>query len=73
MVEDIDDHYLFEYYYNGKTVLDRAKYLIDEVTDVKNLEIIIRPIGALLLDHQMPRKTGTEVVTELRDYIHMVN
>ena len=51
MVDDIDNHNLFEYYYNGQSVLDRAKFLIDEATDDKISEIIIRPIGAILLDH----------------------
>lgn len=56
-----------EFFVSGDQVLERAIKLIDEYKDDP------QPIRLMLLDNQMPRKTGSQVVAELKAYIKSVN
>ena len=54
---------------NGQAAIDTCKRLIKQALAKDARGFQVRPIRALLLDYEMPLKTGIQVVTEVRDYI----
>jgi len=64
-----------EFLCNGQEAINLAKQLIDEAIssyDSSNRKIM-RPIALILLDFQMPQKTGIDVIKEVRRFIKMKN
>lgn len=63
-----------DYCYNGEQAVDQAIAIIDEaVLNCFEWEAQVTPICLMLLDFQMPRKNGLQVVEHLRQYIHNHN
>ena len=55
-----------EFYYDGQAAIDAAKKIINSSDDEQ------QPISLMLLDFQMPRKNGLQVVQEIQEYIKKV-
>jgi CheY-like chemotaxis protein len=69
------------FFNNGENAYIKSIDIIDEERKCRDLlikdnplvKIEIRPISLMLLDLQMPRMTGLEVIKKLRDWISKQN
>jgi CheY-like chemotaxis protein len=69
------------FFNNGENAYIKSIDIIDEerkchdllIKDNPLVKIEIRPISLMLLDLQMPRMTGLEVIKKLRDWISKQN
>jgi CheY-like chemotaxis protein len=57
-----------EFCINGQDTIDAAKKAIDQAIEGRVDQPSISPIDFMLLDFQMPRKNGFQVLKEVKDY-----
>jgi CheY-like chemotaxis protein len=55
-----------EFFSDGQEVIDKVKVLTDQALAQTNPKT--PPVHILLLDYQMPKKNGLDVVCELKAY-----
>ncbi len=64
-----------EFLCNGQEAINLAKQIFNDAlqaNETKNMSRI-RPISLMLLDFQMPIKTGIDVVREIRQFLKIKN
>jgi len=62
-----------EFCFDGDSTIHRAIDIINASLERNSWQTEVVPIGLMLLDLQMPRKNGMQVIEHLRRYIESVN
>lgn len=61
-----------KYFINGQQVIDAVKDIVGQsltlLTSEEDVPAALRPVSAILLDFQMPIKTGVQAVQEIKAY-----
>ena len=65
---DLGLHEKCTYCIDGQQVIDKTKRILEDAITISNTGQSVKPIDFMLLDFQMPKKNGIQVVTEVRDF-----
>lgn len=65
---DLGLHEKCTYCIDGQQIIEKSKGVLEEAIAVAQTGQKVKPIDFMLLDFQMPKKNGIQVVMEVRDF-----